>query len=93
MAITISYKFISVHCGNPFDQTYHDNSSIKVIGYTDPAVGGTTITLSCLPGLILTGPHTSTCMENGEWEPDPKKVECIGMTIIIIERSYLSMQL
>ena len=38
---------------------------------------GTTITLSCLPGFILTGSNTSTCMDNGEWEPDPRLVECI----------------
>ena len=61
-----------------FDQTHYDNTSIKVTGYTDPAVEGTTIILNCLPGLILSGPHTSVCMQNEEWEPDPKKVECIG---------------
>ena len=34
------------------------------------------MTLTCPPGLVLTGPENLTCMWNGEWEPDPKDVEC-----------------
>ena len=28
------------------------------------------------PGLVLIGPNSATCMENGEWEPDPSKFMC-----------------
>jgi hypothetical protein len=66
---------------------------MKVVGYMDPAVEGTTVILSCSPGKILSGPHASMCTGNGEWEPDPKKAECIGIKIIIIEWTCLSMQL
>ena len=44
---------------------------------SDKVQEATTITLSCPPGSILTGSNTSTCMDNGEWEPDPRLVECI----------------
>ena len=43
-----------------------------------PALEGTNVTFSCPPGLILTGPNTSTCMRNGEWEPTPQDVKCLG---------------
>ena len=29
----------------------------------------------CPPGLALNGPESSTCMGNGEWEPDSREVE------------------
>ena len=63
-----------------------------LVGYIDPAVEGATVILSCSPGQILSGPQASICMENGEWEPDPKKAKCIGIIIIICyERICLSM--
>ena len=54
------------------------NDSIKVTGNTQdiPVMKGTTVSFSCRPGLLLSGPSSSTCMGNGEWEPDPRKVEC-----------------
>ena len=36
------------------------------------------MTLSCLPGLVQIGPNLSVCMENGEWEPDLRAVQCIS---------------
>ena len=46
------------------------------------------IAFSCPPQLILTGSDTSTCMGNGEWEPDPKQTSCesksADLPIIII---------
>ena len=58
----------------------HPNSSdtIMMIGYKDPAMEGTTVIFYCPPQYILTGPNTITCMGNGEWEPDPREVECNG---------------
>jgi hypothetical protein len=35
------------------------------------------MTLNCLSGLILIGSNTSICTENGEWEPNPREVECV----------------
>ena len=50
------------------------NDSIPNIeGYDDTIpVEGTTISFSCPPGLVLIGPNSATCTEDGEWEPDPK---------------------
>ena len=52
---------------------------VSDVGITDTVREGTTMTLSCLPGFILTGSNTSTCMGTGEWEPDPRAVECIQL--------------
>ena len=40
------------------------------------------VSFSCLPGMVLNGPNSTTCMENGEWEPDPREVACNGKTKI-----------
>ena len=54
------------------------NQSTLTIKYESPAlnVEGVSVTFVCFPGLVLTGPNASTCMRNGEWEPDPMNVEC-----------------
>ena len=44
----------------------------------DTYLEGTNITFTCSPGLVLSGPNSSTCTRNGEWEPSPKEVECKG---------------
>ena len=49
-----------------------------VVGYEDPALEGQTAMFTCLPGQTLNGSNSSTCMGNGEWEPDPRDVECTG---------------
>ena len=49
-----------------------------VMGYTDPALEGQNITFACPPYQTLNGSNSSTCMGNGEWEPDPREVECTG---------------
>ena len=49
----------------------------KVVGTDDLIpVEGTTVTFSCPSGFKLIGPHTSTCRENGIWEPDPSGLIC-----------------
>ena len=55
------------------------DDSLKVLLDSEPAVVGTNASFSCLPGQKFSGPYnTSTCTENGNWEPDPREVGCIG---------------
>ena len=61
------------------DRTSSDNDSIIIIGYTDPVMEGTTLSFVCSSHHVLFGPNTTTCIGYGEWEPDPKEVECRGM--------------
>ena len=73
-------------CRHPTEQV---DDAVRVIGFTEPAVRGTNVTLTCPPGLVLTGPDNLTCMGNGEWEPDPKDVECNSENMIrITEDSF-----
>ena len=65
----------SAICEDPASQV---DVSTMIIGYRNPAVEGTNVTFSCPRGLVLTGPNTSTCMRNGEWEPNPGEVKCLG---------------
>ena len=60
-------------CDDPSKLIHND---VIIVGYEDPALEGENITFTCPTGAILTGPNTSTCVENGEWEPDPREVEC-----------------
>ena len=43
-----------------------------------PPIEGQFITYTCPTGFILTGSNVSVCTRNGEWEPDPGQVDCIG---------------
>ena len=47
--------------------------------YIDPAIEGTTVTFECPHEHVLIGPNTTTCMGNGEWEPDPRDLTCKGI--------------
>ena len=73
-------------CRHPTEQV---DDAVRVIGFTEPAVRGTNVTLTCPPGLVLTGPDNLTCVGNVEWEPDPKDIECKGESMIrVIEDSF-----
>ena len=55
--------------------------AIRIIGEIQdiimiPVMEGSNVSFSCHSEFILSGPNSSTCMRNGEWEPDPRKVEC-----------------
>ena len=63
-------------CRNPMAIV---NNNVRIAGYEDPALEGEVITLTCLPGQMLNGTGTLTCMRNGEWEPDPGEVNCISL--------------
>ena len=60
---------IPVNCGAPLDESA---SSVMVMGYNDLALKEDSVSFTCSSGLAITGPNSSTCMENGEWEPDPR---------------------
>jgi hypothetical protein len=62
-------------CGYPVNGIRND-SVPKVDDNDGLLVEGSTITFSCPPGLELIGPHSATCRENGEWEPDPSGLFC-----------------
>ena len=72
----------TVNCGHPLLHHSQDTTIFMMINdYTDtqPVVyEGTVLNFSCPPGLVLSGPNTTTCMENGEWEPDPRQTMCKG---------------
>ena len=48
--------------------------SVSVIGFKELAFNGSNVTSACPTGRTLNGPDTLTCMGNGEWEPDPIKL-------------------
>ena len=60
--------------------------TLIIIDYThySPPIEEHFITYTCPPGFVMTGPSTSVCMGNGEWEPDPGKVECIGDNLLLV---------
>ena len=60
-------------CSNPMALV----NNIRIVGYNDQVLEGDHITFTCPSGLVLNGSNTSTCIGNGEWEPDPREVNCI----------------
>lgn len=64
-----------------------DDSQTVIVDSRDPATVGTVATFSCPSGLILTGPNSTTCMGNGEWETDPREIKCKGHSILSVHVS------
>ena len=60
------------------------------LDYVDPALEGQNITFVCPTGQILNGSNSSMCMGNGEWEPDPREVECTSVGTTDITTSGMS---
>ena len=81
MVLTLIGMLIKVNllplanCGNPQDQV---NDRVRVLDFMEPALEEGNVTFGCLSGPILSGPHTSMCLRNGIWEPDPREVTCTG---------------
>lgn len=69
---------IIANCGHPeLLPTCSADSVPQAVGYGDIIpVDGSTITFSCLPGFILVGSNSATCMENGLWKPDTRRLMC-----------------
>ena len=64
-------------CNHPFDESEENFFEGPFInGYYTPMVEGSSIILSCPLGYYLNGSNISTCMGNGEWEPDPREAVC-----------------
>ena len=71
-------QLLADKCSDPMELT-----NALAVGYDDSAREGQTITFICPRGQILNGLNSSTCMGNGEWEPDPGEVECAGEYLLI----------
>ena len=67
---------VTVKC-DPLKELQVDDSAL-VTGYSDPALVGTNITISCPVGDGHTGNVTMvlTCMNDGQWDPDPQLIGC-----------------
>ena len=70
--------YYAARCSNP---TKLAHIYVTIEGYEDPALEGENITFICPPESMLSGPNSSTCMRNGEWEPHPKDVTCAGSLV------------
>ena len=68
---------ISVNCGDP--SSLQVNHSVFITGYMDPVLPGRSVQFSCPPTLAMSGPNSSTCLENGQWEPDPGRWSVVYM--------------
>ena len=72
----------AAQCDYPIPQLTNDAVAEVIFGSQDPALVGTTVMFTCTSGLhdmVLIGPSNSSCKDNGEWEPDPRQVECKGI--------------
>ena len=69
---------MAANCGHPELPPILNNDSVpSIVNYHDGLpVEGNTITFNCPPGLVLIGPNSSTCADNGEWEPDFSGLMC-----------------
>ena len=64
-----------MNCRNLIEQL---DRFVNVIGYKEPAIRGTNVSFNCPKGFLLSGPDTTMCVGNGEWEPDPREAVCKG---------------
>ena len=78
MFLYVIYANNPVKCVDPLSLLTEANRRLVNTDYNSPAIEGTNVTFSCNDSqLLLEGPDSATCMENGKWEPDPRNVECI----------------
>ena len=80
---------IAVVCGDILNELsgadlQNNVSTIAVpgLGYSKPSLEGESVKFTCPPKLVMTGPNSTRCMGNGEWEPDPREVACEGKDTI-----------
>ena len=56
-----------------------EERGVLIAEYSGPTLEGDSVTFGCLHGQIMVGSNTSTCMENGQWNPDPATATCKGV--------------
>ena len=60
---------------------------VRVIGEIQdmtPVMEGFNVSFSCHSEFVLSGPNSSTCTKNGEWEPYPREIECRQKGIVYL---------
>ena len=79
------FLIYTVLCDHPLSLLANNRVRVTAMDYNFPiGLEGTNVSLSCNDSkLVLDGPNTTTCMENGEWEPDPKDVRCKGIILFV----------
>ena len=70
----ITYHQFSAKCVYPV----LTDSQVNVLDFIESVVEDSTVAFACPAGLELSGPNTSICTGNGEWEPDPGNLRCLG---------------
>ena len=71
--------YFIVKCVN-LNVLINEHLIIKASDDDQPSKVNTSLSFSCKsPERVLTGPNSTTCMDDGNWEPDPKDVECKGI--------------
>ena len=76
----IFVNLVAANCGYPLSGS---SNSLTVTNFSDPATPGMVVVFSCSEDLVLTGLDSAMCMDNGEWEPDPREFEarCKGTAL------------
>ena len=69
---------ITVACRDILNEFPDNNVSTVTVSGHEPLLEGESIIFTCPPKWALTGPNSTRCMGNGEWEPDPREVMCKG---------------
>ena len=83
LAIMLIYLKSCIHTAQCKDIEKFIDEGILAAGHSEsPALEGTSVLFSCPPGLVLAGLNTTTCMGNGEWEPDPNRAKCFGKNFV-----------
>ena len=76
-----------MNCGYPIPDNMMDNDYRAIAGYTHPPMAGSSVLLGCLFGKLnfeLNITVTITCTDNGQWQPDPNQIKCIGDFLILV---------
>ena len=74
--------FATVNCG--YLLLSAANEFQPVMNYGGLPIEGSTVNFTCPTDLVLNGTNSTTCMGNGEWEPDPQELKCIGLYQLIL---------
>ena len=69
MLTDISPYILALYYNINYNSHSFSDRKSDFISIVDPAMKGTTLGFECPPGYVLIGPNTTTCTENGEWEP------------------------